>query len=319
MANKPLRAAKAAKAARRAKATTGATFESVAKEWYDARNAHWSKTHSAREMRGIRYMADHLGTYSIDKVDARLLFSAVQRVAEERSAAVGRRVLGTARAVISYAVATGQCVSAFFVDWDGLARALPAPNKVRHMPAVTDPVALGQLLGAISAYKGQFRTTVALRLLPMLLVRPGELRKASWSEIDFTNATWSIPARRMKMRHDHIVPLPNQAIALLQALRQETTGDSFVFGSERPLSPNALGRALHSLGYAGVQTPHGFRATARTIIDEILGERPELIEHQLAHAVKDATGRAYNRTTHLAARRAMLQKWADYLDHLQRV
>lgn len=314
----PLRAAKVAKAARRAKATTGPTFEVVAKEWYDARSAHWSKTHSAREMRGIRYLADHLGTCSLDKVDARLVFSAVQRVTEDRSAAVGRRVLGTARAVFSYAVATGQW-AAFFVDWAGLARALPAPKKVRHMPAVTEPAALGQLLGAISAYKGQLRTTVALRLLPMLLVRPGELRKARWSEIDLDSATWAIPADKMKMRHDHIVPLPSQAIALLQALRQETTGDGFVFGSERPLSPNALGRALNSLGYAGVQTPHGFRATARTIIDEVLGERPELIEHQLAHAVRDANGRAYNRTTHLAARRAMLQKWADYLDHLQRV
>ena len=156
----------------------------------------------------------------------------------------------------------------------------------------------------------------------MLLVRPGELRHMEWTELDLDAATWSIPSAKMKMKADHIVPLPTQAVEMLRSLQPITGAGRYVFSSlrtgDRPMSENTVSAALRALGYTStVQTAHGFRATARTILDEVLGQRVDLIEHQLAHAVRDANGRAYNRTAHLPARVVMLQKWADYLDTLR--
>ena len=165
-------------------------------------------------------------------------------------------------------------------------------------------------------------TASALKLAPLVFVRPGELRTAEWAEIDLDAAEWRIPGGKMKMKNDHIVPLSQQAVEILRSVQPITGHGRYVFPSlrtgERPMSENTANAALRGMGYSKeMHTAHGFRATARTIMDEVLGERVDLIEHQLAHAVKDANGRAYNRTAHLPARREMMQRWADYLDKLR--
>lgn len=204
----------------------------------------------------------------------------------------------------------------------GLIPAL-AEKQVTHFAAITDPVKAGALLRAIDAYDGHPYAVAALKLAPMVFVRPGELRAAEWAEIDLEDASWRIPGARMKMGVDHIVPMSTQAVALLSELQRITGSDKYLFPSIRSarkcMSDNTVNAALRSMGYGKeVMTGHGFRAMARTIMDEVLGERVDLIEHQLAHQVKDVNGRAYNRTAHLPARREMMQRWADYLDKLRR-
>lgn len=162
----------------------------------------------------------------------------------------------------------------------------------------------------------------ALKLAPLTFVRPGELRNATWSEFDLDAAEWNIPAERMKTRQAHLVPLSTQAVAVLEELRDLTGNRLHVFPStrdpKRPMSENTVNAALRRMGFdKDTMTGHGFRATARTVLDETLGFRPDFIEHQLAHAVRDPNGRAYNRTAHLAERRKMMQAWADYLDTLR--
>jgi integrase len=193
------------------------------------------------------------------------------------------------------------------------------PIKVKHLAAITDPNDVGALLRAMTDYQGTLTVRVALRLAPLTFVRPGELRKAEWSEIDLDKAEWCIPAERMKMKEPHIVPLSRQAVAILGELHALTGSGRYVFPSPRsttrPMSDNAVLSALRRMGYGKEEmTGHGFRAMARTILDEVLGFRVDIIEHQLAHAVKDPNGRAYNRTKHLDERRRMMQAWADYLD-----
>jgi integrase len=195
----------------------------------------------------------------------------------------------------------------------------PAPEK--HHASITDPKEVAQLLRAIQGYEGRFIVRCALRLSPLFFVRPGELRHAEWSEVDFEDALWTIPAERMKMKASHIVPLSYQALEILKELHSFTGRGRYLFpcarSAARPMSNNAVNAALRRMGFdKETMTGHGFRATARTILDEVLNIRPDYIEHQLAHAVKDPNGRAYNRTAHLAERRKMMQIWADYLDGL---
>jgi integrase len=191
-----------------------------------------------------------------------------------------------------------------------------------HHAAVTEPKEVRALMRAIYSYQGYTVTVAALKLAPLLFVRPGELRHAEWAEIDLEAALWRIPGSKMKMKVDHLIPLCTQAIEVLRSLQPTTGHGKYVFPSlrtgEAPMSENTVNAALRGLGYAqDVHTGHGFRAMARTILDEVLGERVDLIEHQLAHTVKDPLGRAYNRTAHLPARTAMMQRWADYLDKLR--
>lgn len=190
------------------------------------------------------------------------------------------------------------------------------------MRPLQTPKSLGGLLRALDGYTGDAVTCAALRLAPLVFVRPGELRHAEWSEIDLNAAEWNIPASKMKMRAAHTVPLSTQAVAVLRDLQPLTGHRQYVFPGgrdpKRPLSDNALNAALRRMGFdKETMTAHGFRATARTLLDEVLGWRPDLIEHQLAHAVRDPNGRAYNRTSHLPERRKMMQAWADYLDGLR--
>jgi len=215
-------------------------------------------------------------------------------------------------------VATGRAERDPAADLKG---ALPQPGE-KHHAAVIDPKGVSPLLRAIDGYQGHFVVKCALRLAPMFFVRPGELRNAEWAEIDLNEATWNIPAEKMKMKQPHIVPLCRQAIEILTELKQLTGSSKYVFPSARsfarPMSNNAILAALRRMGYSKDEmTGHGFRAMARTLLDEVLQVRPDFIEHQLAHAVRDPNGRAYNRTAHLAERRKMMQKWADYLDGLK--
>ena len=197
--------------------------------------------------------------------------------------------------------------------------ALP-PVKGGHFAAITEPVRVGQLLREFDGYTGTFAVKCALRIAPLVFARPGELRSALWADIDLDKAEWRYTAT--KTQTPHIVPLATQAVEVLRELQLVTGGSAFVFPSarswQRPMSDNAILAAMRRLGIAKDEmSGHGFRAMARTILDEVLGVRPDFIEHQLAHAVRDPNGRAYNRTAHLPERRKMMQQWADYLDKLK--
>jgi len=230
-----------------------------------------------------------------------------------------RKIRGYISQVFRYGVACDYCDT----DPASLLHGAMTPPKRSHRAAITDPAGFAQLLRAIESYVGTATTRAALRLAPLLFQRPGELRRMEWAEIDFDAGLWSLPASKMKTRQDHIVPLSKQAVAILRDLQTLTGEGQWVFPqirkTEKPISENALSVALKAIGYDGeTHTAHGFRASARTLLDEVLKVQPWLIEHQLAHAVRDANGRSYNRTSHLADRKKMMQQWADYCDQLRK-
>jgi len=242
----------------------------------------------------------------------------LRRIESRGALEMAHRLKGLCGEVFRYAIVTGRADRDPTADLKG---ALPPP-ETRYFPAITDPKEVGPLLRAIDGYEGSSVVKWALQLAPLLFVRPGELRNAQWSEIDFEAAEWTIPAERMKMRQSHIVPLSSQAIAILKEAHALTGRGKFVFpghrSPNRPMSNNGVLAALRRMGYEKeTMTGHGFRAMARTILDEVLMVRPDLIEHQLAHAVRDPNGRAYNRTAHLPERKKMMQQWAEYLDGLK--
>jgi integrase len=219
--------------------------------------------------------------------------------------------------VFRYAVATGRAERDPTADLRGAL----APVVVRNHPAITEPVKIGELMRSIDGYQGQRATEYALKLLPLVFVRPSELRCAEWKEFDLDHAEWRIPANRMKMREQHIVPLARQAVALLRDLQPLTGTSRYLFPSlrtnERPISNNTLNAALRRLGYTGDEmVSHGFRSMASTCLNE-QGWHPDLIELQLAHAERNKVRAVYNRATRLADRRKMMQAWADHLDSLR--
>ena len=298
----------------------GDTFESISREWVGRRGKHWTAAHGARELRRLeRDLFPWLGKRSISSIDAADLLDALRRVEERGAIETAHRLRSLASQIFAYAISTRRASRnpAADLTGDALQRATP-----KHRAAITDPAKIGGLLRSFDAYEGTFVTKSALRLAPLLFVRPGELRHAEWSELDLSNALWSIPAEKMKMRQAHAVPLSTQAITILSDLQALTGGSRYAFPSarsdKRPMSDNAVLSALRRMGYAKDEmSGHGFRAMARTVLDEVLQFRPDFIEHQLAHAVRDPNGRAYNRTAHLAERRKMMQAWADYLDQLK--
>lgn len=301
----------------------GHTFEAVARQWYAINSPGWSSHHQVRELRNLeKDLIPWLGARNVGEIEPSELLQALRRVEARGALDVAHRVLTTARGVLAYAVATGGAERNPALD---LKKALQ-PHHGKHFGAITDPDRLGELLRAIHGYMGGPIVRTALALAPILFQRPTELRAMAWDEVDLDAALWSIPAARMKRNvagkkngDPHLVPLPRQAVALLRDLQLLTGGGPLVFpgarAQNRPISDNTLRAALQTLGYASdVQTIHGFRATARTLLAERLEFDPLLIEAQLAHAVKDANGRAYNRTSYVDQRRAMMQTWADYLD-----
>ena len=297
----------------------GNSFEVIAREWFTKNSATWTEDHGSRIIRRLERDAfPWIGSRPIAEIKAPELLAVLRRIEERGAVETAHRALQNCGQVFRYAIATGRAERDPSPDLKG---ALP-PVKQSHHAAITDPKAIAELLRALDSYQGQFVTQCALRLAPLFFVRPGELRKAEWAEIDLDIAEWNIPAERMKMREPHLVPLCTQAVKILRELQGLTGKGRYVFPGARtngrPMSDNAVLAALRRMGFAKDEmSGHGFRAMARTILDEVLGVRPDFIEHQLAHAVRDPNGRAYNRTAHLAERRKMMQQWADYLDKLK--
>jgi len=295
------------------------TFEAVAREWLSKRSAIWAESHSSKIIRRLELdIFPRLGKRAIASIKPPELLEVLRRIEERGAGDTAHRALQNCGQIFRYAVATGKAERDVAADLRGAL----APVREGHFAAVTDPKAIGPLLRMMSEYKGCPVTCCALRLMPLVFVRPGELRKAEWTEIDFDTATWNIPAERMKMRVPHIVPLSRQVLEVLKELHGLTGKGRFLFPSarsnQRPMSDNAVLGALRRLGIPKEEmTGHGFRAMARTVLDEVLHVRPDYIEHQLAHAVRDPNGRAYNRTEHLDERRKMMQLWADYLEEVR--
>lgn len=259
-----------------------------------------------------------LGAKPIASITPPELLNTLRRIEARGALDTAYRAQQNCSQIFRYAVATGRTSRDPVPDLRG---ALP-PVKATHHAAITDPSAISGLLRAVDDYQGTFVVKCALQLAPLVFVRPGELRMAEWREIDLDKAEWNIPAERMKMRQPLLVPLSKQAVAILRELQPLTGKGCYVFpslrGHKKPMSNNAVLAALRRMGYSKDEmTGHGFRAMARTILDEVLGVRPNYIEHQLAHAVRDPNGRAYNRTAHLGERRKMMQQWADYLGELK--
>jgi integrase len=308
---------KAVKAAGEERAAN--SFEVVAREWHAKQSATWVELHASRIM--LRLENDvfpWVGRRPIADITAKELLTTVNRMVDRGAVESAHRVLQNCGQVLRYAIATGRAERNPAVDLRG---ALP-PVKQTHLAAIIEPAAIGGLLRAMDTYQGSLVTKCALRLAPLVFVRPGELRQAEWAEFDLDGAQWNIPAEKMKMREPHLVPLAPQAVVILRELHALTGRGRYVFPSarspQRPMSNNAVLSALRRMGYGTDEmSGHGFRAMARTVLDEVLHFRPDYIEHQLAHAVKDPNGRAYNRTAHLPERRAMMVGWADYLDALK--
>lgn len=295
------------------------TFQSIAAEWMAKFSPDWSPlTLQHTDSRFRRLVFPYIGKRPINDVRPADVLSLLRRIEDSGHLETAHRVMQRIGEVFRYAVSTLRAERDITSDLRG---ALP-PAKVEHMAAITEPRKFGELLRAIDGYEGSPLVKIALQLAPLVFVRPGELRTAEWAEFDLANAQWNLPAEKMKLRRPHIVPLARQSLRLITELRHLTGDGRFLFtngrSNSRPMSNAATNAALRRMGYARRDvTSHGFRATARTLLDEVLCEPVHIIEQQLAHAVKDPTGRAYNRTAHLVQRTAMMQRWADYLDDLR--
>jgi integrase len=314
------------KAQKAARADSDAnTFEVVAREWHEKFKDTWSPSHSHVTITRLeRDVFPWIGKRPISGLEPLEVLAVLQRIEYRGAAETARRMKIVCGQVFRYAVTTGRAQRDPTVDLKGALK----PVISKHMAALTDPKDVAPLLRAIDNYKGSFVVKCALQLAALFFVRPGELRTAEWSEFDLDKAEWNIPVERMKLPlktkqerkgQFHLVPLSKQAIVILRELQPLTGNSRYVFPSHRtlsrPMSDNAILAALRRMGFAKDEmSGHGFRAMARTILDEILHIRPDFIEHQLAHAVRDPNGRAYNRTAHLIERRKMMQTWADYLD-----
>lgn len=313
----PTQVARTERAAKQERAAT--TFAAVAAELLAKRTKEGLSPGSVkRERRMIEKDLAAIGNLPIAEINVPTLLAALRKIERRGVLETAHRARSLASLVFRYAIATGRAARNPANDLVG---ALAQP-QTRHFASLTEPAKVGELLRALHNYRGSPVVTGALRLAPLVFVRPGELRRARWADIDLDAAEWRFAAS--KTGTPHLVPLSTQAITVLRDLQPLTGRGEYVFpsvrGPRRPMSENTVNVALRSLGFDGdTMTGHGFRAMARTILDEVLGFRPDYIEHQLAHAVRDPLGRAYNRTAHLAERRKMMQVWANYLDSLRMV
>lgn len=293
------------------------SFEVITREWYGKHAPNWAEHHGDRIIRRFeRDIFPWIGGRPIADVTAPELLAAMRRIENRGALETAHRALGNCGQVFRYAIATGRATR----DPSGDLRGALPPVKGEHFAAVTEPIQAAELLRTLDGYQGTLTVACALRLAPLVFVRPGELRNAEWADIDLDAAEWRYHVT--KTDSDHIVPLATQAVAILRELQALTGTGRYVFPGARtngrPMSDNAILAAMRRMGIGKDEmSGHGFRAMARTILDEVLGVRPDLIEHQLAHAVRDPNGRAYNRTAHLAERGKMMQQWADYLDKLK--
>ncbi len=298
--------------------STENTFEAIAREWFGLFSTKWVKGHADKIIRRLELnVFPWLGSRPIKAVKAPELLAVLRRVESRGANETAHRALQVCGRVFRYAIATGRAERDPSRDLSGAL----APIQERHFASITEPLAVGELLRAIDAYKGAFVTRCALRLAPLVFVRPGELRAAQWAEFDFAKTEWRIPASRMKARVQHIVPLSTQAVAILRELQPLTGRFPFAFPSVRSryraMSENAVTGALRRMGYTGQDmTGHGFRSMASTLLNE-QGWNRDAIERQLAHGERDAVRAAYNYAEHLPERRRMMQAWADYLEKLK--
>ena len=291
------------------------TFEAIALEWMEKQPTKAEVTGTKR-LYHLSFAFSGFGHKPITSVSAPDILAACRVLEIQNKLSAAHRTKSTCGQVFRYAIATGR---ATYDPTEALRGALK-PIQVSHRAAITDPAEVAKLLMTINSYQGQFVTQCALKLAPLVFVRPGELRTALWQEIDLDAKEWRYNVS--KTNTQHIVPLSTQAVAILTDLHQQTGNSIYVFPSvltlKRPMSNNTINPALRRLGYSKDEMcGHGFRAMARTILEEVLEYPIEIIEQQLAHQVKDMHGRAYNRTKHLAKRHKMMQHWADYLDQLQ--
>jgi integrase len=307
------------RAEKRSQKTAAAnTLQAVAEDWH-AKNAHtWSDDYGGWVLRALKAdVFPWLGRRPITDIEPPDVLDTVRRIESRGAIVTAHRVRNSVEQIFAYAIAAGIARRNPAAD---IRKAMKAQPEKKHHASVKEPKAVGGLLRAINGYKGSFVTKCALRLAPLVFVRPGELRRAEWSEFDLDGREWRIPAERMKMKVPHIVPLSKQAVAILRELQPLTGSGKYLFPSVRsaqePMSENTLNAALRRMDYGSDEmTGHGFRSMASTLLNEA-GWNKDAIERQLAHGEKDKVRAAYNAAEHLATRRQMMQAWADYLDGL---
>lgn len=293
-------------------------YEAICREWLAAKRqviaeGQYLKTLARQENDVLPWLGDR----PIAEITAAEIRRVLERVDERGARYTAHRVRSEISQCFRYAIATGRAERNPCPD---LKNAILAAPKTKNMAALTKPADVGELLRAIDGFKGTYPVRCALLLAPLLFVRPGELRKAQWADFDLDRAEWRYLVTKTKT--PHLVPLARQAVAILRDLRPLTGSGKYVFPGrdpQKPMSEAAVNAALRRMGYdtKTEMTGHGFRAMARTLLDEELHQKPEVIEHQLAHSVADTLGTAYNRTKFIHARREMMQLWADYLDKLK--
>ncbi len=298
----------------------GLTFSELAWEWYEKRKDTWTPGHAKTvKLRIEKWILPFLGNRFVTTITAPELYAALRRIEDLEKIETTHRVKQIISMIFRYGIVKGVTERDPAAD---LGRGVLISIKPKHYPTLLDPKEIGALLRAINGYEFLI-IRYALKLLAYTFVRPGELQRAKWEEINFEEKLWKIPAERMKLRKDHIVPLSRQTLKAFEEIYVFTNHSIFVFpgfrGKDRPISEPALNAALQRMGYNTKEdiTAHGFRAMARTLLHENLRFPPEVIEHQLAHAVPDTLGEAYNRTKFLEERKQMMQAWADYLDSLE--
>lgn len=304
---------------------TGNTLAATATDWLERGKPTWSATHYVRESRNItKDLMPYLGKRLIADIKPIELLAVIQKVEERGALDVAHRVLLTAHGVWCHAIATGRAE----IDITPSIKKALKPHIKKNLPAIIDPIELGELLRASDAYKGGPIVRTALKIAAMLFQRPGNLRTMRWVDLNLDEGLWSIPSEDMKRNkaakingQAHVVSLPTQAVALLRDLHHLTGGGEYVFNGLRdhkaPMSEAAVNAALHAMGYKGRHCWHGYRATGRTILRQVLKFPTDVIEAQLAHKGQITHGGAYDRATHLEERTPMLQVWADYLDKLR--
>lgn len=294
------------------------SFEAVAREWHGKHSAKWAESHAKKIVRRLElYIFPWLGSRPVADISSPELLSILRKIESKGIGETAHRAKQNCGQVFRYAIATGRA------ERDPSADLRDALTPVNHgrMATITDPKKIGGLLRAIDGYEGTPVAKCALKLAPLVFVRPGELRHAEWSEIDFDACEWRIPAGKMKMKAPHFVPLSSQSLTVLKEILPITGEGRYVFSSvrtsSRPMSENTVLAALRRMGYTKDEmSGHGFRAMASTILHE-QGWPSDVIERQLAHAERNSMKAAYNYAQHLPERRKMMQKWADYLDELK--
>lgn len=304
---------------------SGDTLAATANDWLARGKPNWSDTHYIRESRNItKDLIPYLGKRAIADIKPMELLAVVQKVEERGALDVAHRVLLTAHGVWCHAVATGRAT----IDITPSIKKALKPHIRENLPAIIDPLELGELLRASDAYKGGPIVRAALKMAAMLFQRPGNLRTMRWVDLNLDAGLWAIPSEDMKRTkaekingQAHVVSLPRQAVAILRDIQNLTGGGEYVFTGLRdhkaPMSEAAVSAALAAMGYKGRHTWHGYRATGRTILRQVLKFPADVIEAQLAHTGQITHGGAYDRATHLEERTPMIQTWADYLDKLR--